>query len=81
MPLIIHRALINTYIFYGISLWGQAAHKYMNKILILQKRALRLIYFATSREHAVPLFIASNVLSVNMLYYKTVLGLGCLFTF
>ena len=36
--------------------------------VILQKRALRLIYFATSREHAVPLFIASNVLPVNMLY-------------
>ena len=68
----IYRALINPYIFYGISLWGQPAHKYMNKILILQKRALRLIYFATSREHAVPLFIASNVLPVNMLYYKTV---------
>ena len=72
MLLNIYRALINPYIFYGISLWGQAAHKYMNKILILQKRALRLIYFATSREHAVPLFIASNVLPVNMLYYKTV---------
>ena len=68
----IYSALINPYIFYGISLWSQAAHKYMNKILILQKRALRLIYFATSREHAVPLFIASNVLPVNMLYYKTV---------
>ena len=44
----IYSALINPYIFYGISLWSQAAHKYMNKILILQKRALRLIYFATS---------------------------------
>lgn len=68
----IYRSLIHPYISYGISVWGQAAQKYMNKILILQKRALRLMYFATNREHAIPLFIASNVLPVDMLYYRTV---------
>ena len=42
------------------------------QILILQKRALRLMFFATNREHAIPLFVNANVLPIRMLYYKTV---------
>ena len=38
----------------------------------LQKRALRLIFFASKRSHAIPLFVASNILPVNMLYFETV---------
>ena len=43
-----------------------------NKILILKKRALRLIYFANKREHAIPLLIRGNILLVDMLYYKAI---------
>ena len=44
----------------------------LKKILTLQKRALRLIFFASKRSHAIPLFVASNILPVNMLYFETV---------
>ena len=37
---------------------------------MLQKRALRLMYFSDSRAHAIPLFVRSGVLPVNMLYFK-----------
>ena len=42
------------------------------KMLVLQKRALRLMYFSKSRAHAVPLFISSKILPLNMLYVETV---------
>ncbi len=71
----IYRCLILPYITYGLIVWGHASKKYINKILILQKQALRLIYFKTYKEHAIPLFIESKILPINMLYIKTVCNL------
>ncbi len=71
----IYRCLILPYITYGLIVWGHAPKKYINKILILQKRALRLIYFKKYKEHAIPLFIESKILPINMLYIKTVCNL------
>ena len=54
---------------------GQAANSHLHKLFdVLQKRALRLrlIYFSKTREHAVPLFISSNLLSLIMPYFETV---------
>jgi len=31
---------------YGLASWGQAAKTHLQKILVLQKRALRLMYFS-----------------------------------
>ena len=64
----IYRSLIEPYISYGLIAWGQAANS--NKILILQKRALRLMYFSDRRAHAIPLFVRSAVMPLNMLYFK-----------
>ena len=36
---------IEPYISYGLIAWEQAANSSLNKILIFQKRALRLMYF------------------------------------
>ena len=66
--LTIYRSLIFPCLSYGIAVWGQAAQTYINQVLALQKRALCLIYFAPYRSHAVPLFVSSNTVSVNMLY-------------
>ena len=43
-----------------------------NKILLLQERVLRLIYFTDRRDNAIPLFVRANILSVDMLYYKAI---------
>ena len=40
-----YRSLIEPYISYGLVAWGQAANTYLNKIIILQKRVLRLMHF------------------------------------
>ena len=68
----IYCSLIFPYTLYGILAWGQASQCEFKKILTLQKRALRLIFFASNRSHAIPLFVASNILPVNMLYIETV---------
>ena len=44
----IYRSLIQPYIIYGIAVWGQAAQTNLDKLLILQKRALRLIHLGCS---------------------------------
>ena len=65
-----HYSLIFPYTHYGIVPWRQAAETHMNKILLLQKRVLRLIYGMEYRVHTIPLFISANILPVNMLYHK-----------
>ena len=65
----IYRSLILPYMSYGIVAWGQAAQVHL---LILQKRALSLMYFKSNRTHAIPLFISSRFLPLNMLYCKAV---------
>ena len=58
--------------YYGIAVSGEAAQSDLRKILVLQKRALRLIFFCKSRSHAIPLFLSSNILPIDMLYFETV---------
>ena len=68
----IYRPLILPYLSYGLAAWGQAAKSHLQKILVLQKRVLRLMYFSEPRAHAVPLFTSSKILPLNMLYVETV---------
>ena len=43
---------------------------HLEKLLRLQKRAVRLINFAPFRSHAVPYFLHSNIMPITMLYFK-----------
>ena len=71
----IYQALIQPYLTYGLAPWGQSSKANLNKILTLKKRALRMIYFANSRAHAIPLFIDANVLPLAFLYFESVSNL------
>ena len=64
--LTIYRSLIMPYLSYGICVWGRSAKSDITKLLVLQKRALRLIYFAPSDAHAIPLFIKSKILPYDL---------------
>ena len=54
----IYRSLVFPLMYYGIAAWGLAAQCDLRKILVLQKRALRLIFFCNTRSHAIPLFVS-----------------------
>ena len=53
----IYNSLITHYLHYGLTELGQAGKTYLNKLLILQKRALRLIYLSDRRDHAIPFIL------------------------
>ena len=71
----VYSSLIFPYLSYGLAAWGQAAKTHLQKLLVLQKRVLRLMYFFEPRAHAVSLFITSNILPINMFYVETVSSL------
>ena len=41
----------------------------------MQKRALRLIYFAQKQTHAIPFFIETNMSPINILYFEEIANL------
>ena len=65
----IYQAFINSNLYYGICAWGSAPKTYLNKILLIQKRALRLIYFMDYKQHAVPFFLKSKVFPLSFIYF------------
>ena len=66
----IYKSLILTYLTYGLVAWGNTSKNYLNKIVVLQKRVLRLIYFVDRKEHAIPLFENAKILPFTFLYYE-----------
>ena len=63
-------SLISPYISYGLTAWVQASKSHLEKILILQKRAVRLFNFLPFRTHAIPYFAQCNILPITMLDFK-----------
>ena len=49
---------------------GSTKPSQLNKLLVLQKRALRFIHFAKPQDYAIPLFINTKILPLNFLYYQ-----------
>ena len=68
--LTLYRSLILPYITYGICAWGHTAETHLHKLLVLQKRALRLMFFADPRTHAVPLFLETKQLPISFLLFE-----------
>ena len=65
----IYQALINLYLYHGIRAWCSAPKIYLNKMLLIQKRALRLIYFKDYKQHSVPFFLSSKVFLLSFIYF------------
>ena len=66
----VYNSLIVPYLTYSICGWGNCALTFQRKIVTLQKRALRLIYFSKFKEHTVPFFLKSNWKINNLLVRK-----------
>ena len=66
----VYNSLIVPYLTYGICAWGNCPLTFQRKIVALQKRALRLIYFCKSKEHTVPFFLKSNCLPLPSLFFR-----------
>ena len=71
----IYQSLIVPYIAYGLISWGNECKTFLDQILVLQKRALRLIYFAETNDHAIPFVVKGKILPVQFLYYESICNL------
>ena len=60
--------LILPYQNYGVVIWGEICKTYLDKIVKLQKWAIRSINNAHFRSHTAPLFFKSNLLNINDMY-------------
>ena len=67
----LYHALITTYLNYVICSWGNCPQTYLNKCLVLPKRALRLIYFAKNQRPCNSFFLnESNCLPLKSLFVQ-----------
>lgn len=71
--LTIYYGVIYSHLNYGIEIWGSAAAKYMDRLLVIQKKVLRFIFNTNRRDSCIPLFKTHNILTVYALYsYKVI---------
>ena len=49
-----YQLLFHPYLSFGLVVWGRTSKTNLEKILIPTERALRLIYFSSNFEHAIP---------------------------
>ena len=61
----IYYATFSSNLFYGSQVWGQTLQSVIDKILILQKNAVRIMSFSDFRAHSEPLFKDLKILKVN----------------
>ena len=71
----LYQALIAPYLTYGLTVWVQACKSYLDKLLKLQKRTLRFIYFSDHNEHAIPLFVDAHILPLKFVHYESMANL------
>ena len=60
--------LVLPYLNYGILLWGNTCKSYLDKLIKLQKWAIRTISNSHYRSHTGPLFSKHNILTLNDMF-------------
>lgn len=68
----IYFGLFQCHIIYGLMLWGHAPH--VSDILLLQKKAIRIISGAGPMDHCKPLFREKKILTIFNLYIQVILN-------
>ena len=61
-------SFIYPYLNYCIHVWGSTYKTYLNKVLLLQKRVVRIISGAQRQAHTKPIFTSLGILDIDKLY-------------
>ena len=64
----LYYALVYPYLTYCNIIWGGASACHLNKIMLLQKRAVRIITSSNYLEHSTPLFFKLRILKIVDIY-------------
>lgn len=71
-----YHGLFESYLRYGVTVWGNSSTNNMNKLLKLQKKAIRIIANIKSPESCRKYFKALDILTFPSIYiYKTIMAL------
>ena len=71
----IYYSLFHSHLIYGILVWGLAKPSMTNKVILLQKRAIRIIFKSDYLEHTNPLFKDLEILKCTDQYIVTLSGM------
>lgn len=64
----IYYSLIHPFLQYGLMLWGSTYKKYLKKIEVLQKKAIRIVCKTIYNEHSAPLFKRMKIPNLDCLF-------------
>ena len=71
----LYYSLFNSHLSYGIALWGVANYTLLQKVYLLQKRAIRAITRSEYLAHTDPLFTKLKILKMNDIYLTNIASL------
>ena len=66
--LTLYYSLILPYLNYGILAWGNTHKILLDRLILLQKKSLRIIFNTSIRFHTNPLFLENKILKIKDLY-------------
>jgi exonuclease III len=66
--ILLYNSLVNSKIVFCLEAWGNAPKTHLNKILIIQKRLLRIMFHKKQEFHSTPLFQEAKILPIFELY-------------
>ena len=64
----LYHSFIYPYFIFCNHVWGNAAHVYLNKMIVLQKRVVRIIAGVKPKEHSDPLFTKLSLLKITEIH-------------
>ena len=64
----LYYALIHSHFNYGLAVWGTTYPTYLNKLKLLQNKAIRIVTFSHKSTSSKPLYIKSNILPLPKLF-------------
>ena len=64
----LYNAFILPHITYGLEVWGAANKTFLSRIVVIQKRIIRIISFKSFNHHSAPLFYELTILDVFKQY-------------
>ena len=71
----LYNSFVYPYITYGVEVWGTANDCYIQQVLKLQKRSVRVITSSRPRDHSTPLFKKLKILPLSQVYIYCVVKL------
>ena len=74
--LLLYSSLIKSQLTYCVSIWGGACKTYLDKLISLQKKAIRIVVGAPYNSHTQPLFGKLKVLEFSDLYKLSLIKLA-----